>query len=112
LAFERLLRRLAPRLDLACFAMQPPSYGNAARWFGYRLPERRRGQGNACSFINSLYTGFGSGIVANGFFLQSRGALFELEEGIPTLSRPTSAPITPSSGNWEPKTANCGRRLA
>lgn len=43
------------------------------------------GQGNACSLINSLYQGFGSGLIVpgTGIALQNRGALFALDKSHP-----------------------------
>lgn len=73
-------------------AMQPPGFGIPPAGSDTVYLSTADGDGNACSFINSLYTGFGSGIVANGFFLQSRAALFNLEDGHPNVLAPNKRP--------------------
>ena len=53
------------------------------------------GKGNACSFINSVYSNFGSGLVVpgTGIVLQNRASLFSLEPEHPNALEPGKRPF-------------------
>ena len=73
---ERAMRH-APHGDITGFG--PPGQGDTV------YVSVVDGQGNACSFINSVYINFGSGLVVpgTGIVLQNRAALFSLEPDHP-----------------------------
>jgi gamma-glutamyltranspeptidase / glutathione hydrolase len=65
-------------------------------------------EGNMVSWVNSNYSGFGSGITVPGygFILHNRGALFSLDPKSPNLIEPHKRPFNTLSAGFVMKDAN------
>jgi len=76
-------------------AMQPPTFGAALPGSNTVYLSVVDGMGNACSFINSLFFNFGTGIAAKGtgIMLQNRGSLFSLDPDHPNALAPHKRPF-------------------
>ncbi len=81
------------RIDLQRAATQVP-YGNPLMSSDTVYLTAVDGDGNACSFINSLYMGMGSGLVVpgSGVSLQNRANLFVLDPQHPNRLAPNKRP--------------------
>ncbi|MBN1933293.1 MAG: gamma-glutamyltransferase family protein, partial [Anaerolineae bacterium] len=85
--------RRRPLIDLRHAAPSVP-YGDPGRGADTVYFCTADGEGNACSLINSLYMGSGSGLVVpgSGVSLQNRAALFVLDPAHPNALAPNKRP--------------------
>ena len=83
------------RRQIACDGViQHPRPGNVYATANTAYLTVVDGDGNACSFINSLYESFGTGLVVpgTGIALHNRGALFSLDPEHPNALAPDKRP--------------------
>lgn len=76
-------------------AMPSVSFGRVPAYHDTVYITCADGDGNACSFINSLFQGFGTGLVVpgTGIALQNRAALFSLDAEHPNALAPGRRPF-------------------
>jgi gamma-glutamyltranspeptidase/glutathione hydrolase len=85
-------KRLAAKIDLKKRAKLPPHPSPGGDTVYLTVVDRDR---MACSFINSLFSSFGTGICTEktGILLNNRGSCFTLEAGHPNVFGPSKRPM-------------------